>query len=284
MRRWIFLLAVLLGFENYATAQDILRLLSWNIQMLPFPVPPHGKGKRAKAIASLLTKERYDVVVFQEAFKRRSRRILRRKLREVLPHQTDVLNRKTFAIKTSGGVMIFSKHPIDSVHEIRFTHRTGFDKYARKGALLAEICVKDKPIQVLGTHLQAFGRDSVLIAQYKQIRDELLTRASRPGVTQFLCGDMNTRPSSTRYPAMLETLDAESGDLFGDQQFTMDRPNNDLTERNPSSRIVLDYILVRQADKTLSIRRQVRIFRKQWDKDHQDLSDHFALEGVVTGY
>lgn len=284
MARAVLLLMVFLGIGNCAIAQDTLRLLTWNIQMLPFPVPPHGKGKRAKAIAELLKNEPYDVVVFQEAFKRRSRRILRRELRQAFPHQTDVLNQKTLAVKVSGGVMLLSKHPIDSVHEIRFTHRTGFDKYARKGALMAELRVKGKPIQVLGTHLQAFGRDSILIAQYKQIRDEILATRGRHGVPQFICGDMNTRPNSARYPAMLETFGAQSGDLYGDQQFTMDRPNNDLTERNPSSRIVLDYILVRPANTNLSIRRQVRIFRKQWDKEHQDLSDHFALEALVTGY
>lgn len=282
--RGFFFFAILCLSINDLRAQDTLRLLTWNIQMLPFPVPPHGKAKRARAIADLLKKEHYDVIVFQEAFKRRSRRILRRELKEVLPYQTKVLNRKTIALKVSGGVMLFSKHPIDSVHEIRYTHRTGFDKYARKGALLAEIRVKHKSIQVLGTHLQAFGRDSILIAQYQQMRDELLTTSSRPGVPQFICGDMNTRPTSARFPAMLETLGAANGDLYGEQQFTMDRPNNDLTERNPGSRIILDYILVRPAETNLWIRRQVKIFRKQWDKERQDLSDHFALEAVVTGF
>lgn len=285
MIRFGFFAMLLLSIAgSQALAQDTLRLLSWNIQMLPFPVSPHGKAKRARAIADLLKKERYDIVVFQEAFKRRSRRILRRELRDVLPHQTDVLNRKIFSLKVSGGVMLMSKHPIDSVHEIRFTHRTGFDKYSRKGALLSEIRVKEKPIQVLGTHLQAFGTDSVLIAQYKQIRDELLIPRERPGVPQFVCGDMNTRPTSARFPVMLQTLDASTGELHGTQQFTMDRPNNDLTERNPNARILLDYVLVRPSAQELQIRRQVRIFRKWWDKNHQDLSDHFALEAVVTGY
>jgi hypothetical protein len=81
---------------------------------------------------------------------------------------------------------------------------------------------------------------------------------------------------------MLQTLEAEDGDLLGEQQYTMDRPNNDLTERSRNARIVLDYILVRPAEYPLSIRRQVRIFRKPWTKDHQDLSDHFALEAVAS--
>jgi endonuclease/exonuclease/phosphatase family metal-dependent hydrolase len=282
-------------FSATAYGQDSLRLLSWNIQMLPFPAPPHGKARRARAIASLLKEHPYDVVVFQEAFKRRSRRILRRELQEVFPHQTDVLNRKTISIKASGGVMIFSRHPIQATHEIRFTKRRGYDKFARKGAMLAEIEFRGKLVQVLGTHLQAFGTDGILISQYNQMKMELLEPHQRPGVPQFLLGDFNTRKvpaipaglsgdtpmPQTRYSAMLQTLEAEDGELHGEQQYTMDRPYNDLCTRRKEARLLLDYVLVRPA-KNLTIRREVKIFRKQWDKVHLDLSDHFALEALVT--
>lgn len=281
---------------RYAHAQDSLRLLSWNIQMLPFPAPPHGKAKRARAIAALLKENHYDVVVFQEAFKRRSRRILSRELRETFPHQTEVLNKKILSIKTNGGVMIFSRHPIESVHEIRFTKRRGYDKFARKGAMLAEIQFHGKPIQVLGTHLQAFGTDDILISQYNQMKTELLDPHQRNGVPQFLLGDFNTRKvppvpaglsgaspmPQTRYMAMLQNLEAEDGELHGDQQYTMDRPYNDLCTRRKEARLLLDYILVRPTSSNVSIRREVKIFRKQWTKDHQDLSDHFALEALIT--
>lgn len=275
--------------------QDTLRLLSWNIQMLPFPAPPHGKAKRARAIAEILNREKYDVVVFQEAFKRRGRRILRRELRQSYPNQTRVLNKKAISIKINGGVLIFSRHPIDSVHEIRFARRTGYDKFSRKGAMLTEINFHGRKVQVLGTHLQAFGTDDILISQYNQMRKELLDRHSRKGVPQFLLGDFNTRktppvpaglsadtPSpQTRYMAMIQTLDAEDGELSGPQRYSMDRPNNDLTERS-NTRILLDYVLVRPADQEIDIRREIRIFRKQWHKDHQDLSDHFALEATIA--
>jgi endonuclease/exonuclease/phosphatase family metal-dependent hydrolase len=283
-------------FSVPADGQDTLRLLSWNIQMLPFPAPPHGKAKRARAIATLLKKNPYDIVVFQEAFKRRSRRILRRELREIFPHQTEVLNKKTFSIKTNGGVMIFSQHPIQQTHEIRFTKRTGYDKFSRKGAMLAEIRFHGKPIQVLGTHLQAFGTDDILISQYNQMKTELLIPHQRAGVPQFLLGDFNTRKvpaipaglssatpmPQTRYGAMLQTLEAEDGELHGEQQYTMDRPYNDLCTRRKEARLLLDYVLVRPSQVDLTLRREVKIFRTQWDNDHQDLSDHFALEALVT--
>lgn len=261
-------------------AQDSLRILSWNIQMLPFPAKSNHRAQRAKAIVSLLKEQRYDVIAFQELFKRRSRRIIRKGLREAYPHQTPVLNKKAISFITNGGVMILSRHPIKSYHETRFRQRTGNDRLARKGAMIAEMEVRGKPVQVLSTHLQAFGADSVLISQYRQMRDELLVPNARPGIPQIICGDLNTRPTSARYPTMLEILNAANGSLHGEQQFTMDRPNNDLTERS-NTRILVDHILVRPAESPVMIRRKVKIFRQQWHKEHQDLSDHFALEGVV---
>jgi endonuclease/exonuclease/phosphatase family metal-dependent hydrolase len=269
-----------LAFSLSGHAQDSLRILTWNIQMLPFPAKSNHRAKRAKAIVNILKGQRYDVVAFQEVFKGRSRRIIRKGLREEYPSQTPVLNKKAISLKTNGGVMILSRHPIKSYQETRFLQRTGNDKLARKGAMLAELDVHGKPVQVLSTHLQAFGADSVLISQYRQMRDELLVPNTRPGTLQIICGDLNTRPTSSRYPAMLEILNASNGDLHGEQRYTMDRPNNDLTERS-NTRILLDHILIRPSESPVMVRREVKIFRQQWHKEHQDLSDHFALEGVV---
>lgn len=292
----ILLLLIFLLSAHVVLSQDSLRLLSWNIQMLPSMVRNNGKAKRARAIVDQLKANPYDVVVFQEIFKKRSRRIIRKGIASLYPYHTDVLNKKFIALRTNGGVMLFSRYPITAVHEIRYRSRSGFDKYSRKGALLADIEIKGKTIQVGGTHLQAFGPQEVMFSQYHQLHDELLKRNQRDGVPQFVLGDFNTRqtptsppvmsanggPPLTRYEYMLQTLGAEDGPLAGDQQYTMDRPYNDLCEGNKTSRILLDYILVRPNGASPTVARQVRIIRQQWDKEHRDLSDHFALEGIVS--
>lgn len=279
----VVLLLTALLIPGVASAQDSLRILTWNIQMLPRFVNSNGKGKRAKAIVDQLKLHRYDVVVFQEAFKKRSQRIIRKGLRESYPHYTRVLNKKAISFKSNGGVIIYSRHPITATAEIRYTARTGFDKLARKGALLAEIDFHGKSIQVIGTHLQAFGRDSILYSQYNQLSEELVMKHAKNGVPQFLCGDFNTRKSHARFPFMLKILQAEDGDLKGDQQYTMDRPYNDLCEGNKEARILFDYIFVRPQGTSPAITRQVKIIRQRWDAEHQDLSDHFAVEAVIGG-
>lgn len=282
-------------------AQDSVRVLTWNVQMLPRFVKANGKKKRARAIVEQLRRRNYDVIVFQEVFYAPSRKILISGLGEYYPYHTRVLNKKTLTLKSNGGVMLFSRHPIRDVSEIRFKDRMGVDRLSRKGALLADIDLSGKRIQVAGTHLQAFGDQAILISQYRELAEELLKPNAKPGTPQLVCGDFNTLktipsevPPDTskdllghlpRYQVMLYTLDAMDGDLFGQQQFTMDRPYNDLCVTRKDRRLLLDYILVRpNGIPGLQVRRTIQIMRQPWDKQHQDLSDHFGLEAVLSGY
>ncbi len=301
--RRIFLLPLIASgfFCQPLCAQDSLRILTWNIQMLPSIAKAGGKAKRSNAIINQLKARDYDVIVFQELFHKRSRKIITRGLTTEYPYHTDVLNKKSFALKSNGGVMIFSKFPIRNTHQIRFKDRKGFDRMTRKGALLVEIDIRGKPVQIAGTHLQAFGTQEILYSQYHQLATELLQPHSKDGVPQFPCGDFNTLktlplqlPESItqdfinrmpRYHYMLHTLDAQDGDLAGGQQFTMDRPYNDMCKSRKESRLILDYILVRHnGQSNFSVRRQVQIIRQPWHKEHQDLSDHFGLEAILTGF
>lgn len=299
--RSCFLGGMLFLISILCQGQDSLKILSWNIQMLPRGINHNGKAKRARAIAEQLKKSPYDVVVFQELFYRRSRRIITKGLQSEFLAQTKVLNNKSIALKTNGGVMIFSRHPIKEVKEIRFKDRSGPDRLSRKGAMLAEINVNGKIIQVIGTHLQAFGMQETMYNQYQQLFDKLLNPNEKNGIPQFICGDFNTiktipknLPANlpknfeqriARYETMLQTLKASDGELDGEQQYTMDRPNNDLCKKRKEFRLLLDYFLFRPMTSNLTIaKRTVQIIRYPWRTGNKDLSDHFALEAVATGF
>ena len=161
--------------------------------------------------------------------------------------------------------------------------------------------VRGKKVQVIGTHLQAFGKKEIMYSQYKQLHDELLKPTLLPNVPQIICGDFNTLkevpaqvPASlpanfeeriARYPVMLQTLQAEDGELKGSQQYSMDRPNNDLCKKRKEFRLLLDYFLIRSNQSAAYIpHRQIIMIKKKWHKDHNDLSDHYSLEAVVKGF
>ncbi len=296
----IFWMIVNFQAPSFAQVSDSVSILSWNIQMLPGWVKSNGKMKRAQAISNKLNQASFDIVVFQELFHRRSRNLIARNLAAQYPYHTDILNRKSIALKTNGGVMIFSRFPITQVKEIRYKARKGYDRMARKGAMLAEIDVNGKSLQIAGTHLQAFGTDEILFAQYQQLANELLAPNHKAGVPQLICGDFNTLkslPASTslnvsqnslttmpRYEKMISTLQASDGELDGEQQYTMDRPFNDLCKKRKEFRLLLDYILLRSNGSTqLQVTRKVTIMRAPWHPEHQDLSDHFGLQGTLTG-
>jgi endonuclease/exonuclease/phosphatase family metal-dependent hydrolase len=299
----VFVLGLIFVFLAFSQglSQDSLSILSWNIQMLPRGVNSNGKAKRARAIVDQLKKSSYDVVVFQELFYRRSRTILRKELQQAFPFQTPVLNKKAIALKTNGGVMIFSKHPIKEWKQIRYKKRSGPDRLSRKGAMLAELDIRGKSVQIIGTHLQAFGLKETMYSQYQQLHDELLAPNTKDKVPQLLCGDFNTLkeipphlPSDlsvnfekriAQYPAMLQTLKVEDGNLFGEHQYTMDRPHNDLCKKRKQYRLLLDYFLVKQNQSNILVKkREVQIMKYQWHKNHHDLSDHYGLAAVVSGF
>lgn len=94
-----------------------LRVLSWNIYMLPKFARITGKRQRAHHIVEQVGKGDYDVIVFQEAFLGDARRINGRGLRREFPYQYGPANRK-FSIKTNSGIWVLSRdslHPIEEV-------------------------------------------------------------------------------------------------------------------------------------------------------------------------
>src|SRR4051794_8059891 len=86
----IALLAILISVP--APAQDTLKILTWNIQMLPNVTKGNSRATRAKAIVNQLNARDYNVVVFQELFHKRARRIVINGLKEKYPYHTPVLN------------------------------------------------------------------------------------------------------------------------------------------------------------------------------------------------
>jgi len=194
-----------------------VRILSYNIKMLPRLLLPVRQGpiKRARLIPQHLIADGIDIVVFQELFDIRSRRIIKRKMRKEYPHRIGPANKPFAPFKTNSGIVIYSKYPIKKVDRVRFREREKIDRWAHKGGLLVEATLPSgQRIQVLGTHLQAGGSWRTKFSQYIDLASIVLPNAE-PGVPQFLAGDFNTdADDSMRYYTMLKVLDAEDGQAY----------------------------------------------------------------------
>lgn len=263
------------------------RILSWNIYMLPRMILRVREApiRRARAMGDVLAEEKYDVLVLQEAFDRRVRRIMRRKLRDIYPYEYGPANLCFFSFNTNSGIWILSRHPMRYIDEIQYEKAKGWDAWSRKGALMVEVDFNGQPVHIIGTHLQSGGRgrsgDTIRYSQNRQIREELLDLYAKPEIPILICGDFNVRKRDTLwYEKMLEVLDAEDGPFLSDQQYTSDHPKNQL--KTGTGRSVIDYIFIRDEQKRIErFERYIRIIRRDWSEEFSELSDHFAVEGKL---
>lgn len=258
-----------------------LKILSWNIYMLPRFALHTGKRKRAREIVKEIPKENYDIIVFQEAFHGDARRIIKRAFKKLYPYRIGPANRRPWLIKTSSGVWILSKIPLKKIKSIQYKDCHGFvDCMARKGALLVEGEYNGQKFQLLGTHIQAGGPDSVKQKQYEAIRT-LIDENKQEGVPQILAGDFNMGKHRDGYPNMLKTLDINEYEPDGEFKFSASSLND---WREGDKDRLIDFIFYKPngvEPKTLI--RNVRRFvsPEPCFKNHCDLSDHFAVEAII---
>lgn len=253
-----------------------LKVLTWNIYMLPKIVPGLHKRERAHAIVEALKKSDFDVIVFQEAFLPAARQIISEGLKGVYEFQYGPANNDGFTIKTNSGVWVLSKTKMKLLNTVQFKNCTGNDCFARKGAMLLEGIWNNKPFQILGTHLQADGFDRIREKQMDQIYLELLAENKREGVPQIICGDMNTESEmKEHYCAMLECLDAQDGEITGIEKCSYDGACNPIAQSFGAKRKTnLDYILVRNnGSKMHTLKRFVSVLKK----GKKFLSDHYGV-------
>jgi endonuclease/exonuclease/phosphatase family metal-dependent hydrolase len=269
--------------ENKAQHPEILKMLTWNIYMLPYCSWIHGNCKRARVIAKRLSETDYDIIVFEEAFDFRARNVLRRNLKEKYPFMYGPANETFFSLRTNSGVWILSKIPLLKLKEIEYKLRYGIDAMARKGAVLFEGEWQGQTFQLAATHLQADSPDSVRREQCHEIATKLLNIYSRANVPQIVCGDFNIEmDDAENYHYMLTALDVQNGLLDGDILTTFDEVDNNLAKVENGKRRLIDYVLVRNNKLLNVIRRRVAVFKEYKNNLSFDLSDHYGMEASIN--
>lgn len=283
-------LVFLTGIFSVAHAQsdvtpetERISVLSWNIYMLPGFLG-YGKIERAEAISNVLANSQYDVIVFQEAFHRSARNKINALLKSIYPFQAGPANKLRFSMRTNSGVWILSKYPIQLTDAIEFKTRSGIDAMSRKGALLVELLVHGKSIQIIGTHLQNSGNEDLRKSQCVELYDRLLRKHQRAGIPQIVCGDFNIdrHRAKESYNTMLQTLRVQDEEPTPGS-YSYDRVENDLQIEKGVHRDLIDYILTRNNEALLQCS-QVAVQRLQhrWHVQHQDLSDHYSIQAEIV--
>jgi endonuclease/exonuclease/phosphatase family metal-dependent hydrolase len=260
-----------------------LRILSWNIYMLPYISLFNNNDQRAKALSEQLNGSDYHIIVFQEAFSSKCRNIMSRILLASFPFQYGPANDTGFSLKTSSGLWIVSKIPLTQLAQWQFRKSKGFDVVARKGAVMFQGQFKGSKFQLLATHLQANESHELRRNQCSEIRNHLLNPHYQKDTPQLICGDFNIDMfDSAHYQEMLRILDASNGKVNGEMLVTYDEINNKLAYKPNGKRRVLDYALVRNSSVISTIERKVQTFLSGIGDAESHLSDHYAMEFSVN--
>lgn len=271
------------NFDFHQPKTSELKILSWNIYMLPYISLINDNDQRAKIIADKLKDSDYKIIVFQEAFSSKCRKIIAEKLFASYPYQYGPANKNRFPFRTSSGLWVLSKFPLTKKSEIQFSICKGFDTVARKGAVIFEGCYNGSKFQLLATHLQAENSHSLRKRQCSEIKEHLLDPYYNKDVPQFICGDFNIDMDDTHnYRQMLSTLDASNGEISGNTKVTYDELNNNLAYNPNGRKRVIDYVLVRNEALIDKIERKVQTFFTNFKGNASYLSDHYAMELCVN--
>jgi len=258
---------------------DSLKILSWNIYMLPPAIKFTGKLKRASQIGEKLAQSDYDVIVLQEAFLSGARKRIYKKIKAEYQYKIGPAFREIVSLKTSSGVWILSKYPIKEIAKIQYKRKYGFDnKMARKGALMVEVNKNGQKFEVIGTHLNAGGSLDLRASQLRQVKNELIDVYHNEDYPLVVAGDFNIdKLEENGLDSMLCILDMNDYGLEGKRQFTFDHTENDFGDGK--SKGVIDYVYFKPGKlKVRNTTRRVPIIEKIWSKTKKSLSDHNPVE------
>lgn len=267
-------------FVPAITLSADVRVLSWNVYMLPSPIKNSLQHSRDIAIPELLKDSDYDIMFFQEAFTYKFRQSMIKRLSDKYPHNYYLKGSK-FISAFGSGVFVMSKHPFTVLDKITYKACSGADCYANKGTAIVELELPSgKMVHFAPTHLNA-SRDKAEVRnqQLKQVR-ELFARTAKRGVPQVFLGDLNIAAGHPEFHESLETLNMAATPLIGEHQTTSGRVNECFKTTKNSH--WLDHMWV-NADK-FNVNSTIEVIPTEFEAKGKTcpLSDHHAIAGYLT--
>lgn len=279
------LFLILLTFTAITTAAQAkpLRILSWNVFMLPKPLKFSLQVTRTHRIVEKLKALPHDVVVLQEAFDRHFRSHIKEDLKAQFPHMYYLGKENLVYPFMSSGVYVLSKLPFRTLDFVFFDWCGTADCYASKGAVGLEFELQDeKRLQLFATHLQSEERFSLSrFHQTNQIKG-LMARYAGENVSQLLIGDLNIDAGTAEFEETLgrlgtQALPLEAGisHTFGDK--------NPCYKTSGSKYEWLDHVLVKDPEKRLAFS-ELRVLEMSFERNGETcpLSDHLPVEASVS--
>jgi endonuclease/exonuclease/phosphatase family metal-dependent hydrolase len=184
---------------SQVSTQIPLRVLVYNVmEPVPEPIRYYGQKERAERLQSVIQdldrQYQIDVLILNEVIAPVAQKVILPALHDIgFVYKTSKLT-DTFTV--TGGILIFSKHPITMEDQTLFGDKcTGIDCFAAKGAVYARIKKQDFYFNILGVHMQAWPNLTAQVirdAQMEQMQKFITSLAIPPNEPFLMGGDLNT--------------------------------------------------------------------------------------------
>lgn len=202
-----------LDFEN----PNVMNAMLYNIQMISFGVSGMPQADDRGDLFPAQISPYQDVVMYAEAFDDAPREdhLIPAMEAAGFPYRTEILNEPGGIIPfpVNGGVIIFSRWPIEAEDEIDFAEcgQAASDCLSNKGVKYAKVNKLGKPYHIFGTHMDAGSNVDDIYArrtQMAEMRDFIADLNIPDGEPVIFGGDFNTDPidSDNDYQAFLDTM------------------------------------------------------------------------------
>ena len=270
------------------TGKKGFSVLAYNIYMRPELAFQNGQFSRAGLLPEYL--KGYDAIVLCEVFDWSARKRLFNGLAKEYPYRTKMVGQSRLMLIQNGGVVIFSRHPIEAEDQCIFSSFAGFDSLAEKGAIYARINKQGRKYHVFGTHLQAGGGEKKKRIRFQQIKEmAALVKKQKISASEavILAGDFNITYGTSSYRKLLQVLQLKNPIQRKGHLYTADNWTNDFRNK-ARRRSWIDYVFysaVHLQPKSSLVRGQILRTRKRWQRffwetpSQWDLSDHYPILG-----
>lgn len=261
------------------TQNDTMRLLTWNIFQLPAIVPLPGRNARLEKTATVFNESNYDILTLQEAFHTKNINKLKEKINAKYSYQYGPFFATKKAFKTSSGILICSRFPLEIMDSIIYTASKGIDKQSQKGAVLAKGNFNGHLFYLITTHMQSEAAETIRTAQLQEIKEKLIAKIPTTTIPLIITGDINIERKNIAYQEMLQLMNVADAPIVSEQKDSYDGITNMVCRGTwKKAATNFDYILTYNIFRQIMVsNKQVIMFKKQWSKKQVDLSDHYAL-------
>ena len=266
---------------NDLNDENKLNILSYNIFMLTPPIAFSDQSTRAAYIAENVAG--YDAIIINEAFDDTARDILTGNLSVEYPYFTDVVDESGSV--EDGGVLIFSRWPIEYSEDIVYSNCDADDCLAAKGVMYARLNKLGKAYHIFGTHLQAWqDAQNVSTRQLQMTQLKAFVDSKNIPVTEPIIygGNFNIEKYTNylnEYDDMFPILNSEEPIYIG-QPYSYDYELSSYADAPYKEH--LDYLMYVKSHKIASINTNKTIVLRSISDDMWnifDLSDHLAVQG-----